>query len=83
MNNEAITVADVNGIRVQFPSIHRDVKFVYVLHESGDYHIVNDDEAEKQIDQDTENDAEEIVKEEPKAKKTRRKKTVVEEIKDE
>ena len=83
MNNEAITVADVDGIHVQFPSIHRDAQYVSVFHEGGDFHIVDDDEAEKLIDQETVKPEEEAVEAEPPKKRTRRKKTVVEETQDE
>lgn len=82
MNNEVITVADVDGIHVQFPSIHRDAKYVFVFHEGGDFHIVDDGEAEKLIDQNAYNAITETV-EPQKPKKSRRKKTVVEETKDE
>ena len=82
MNNEAITVADVDGIYVQFPSIHRDAKYVFVFHEGGDFHIVDDSEAEKPIDQNANNTIMETV-EPQRTKKSRRKKTVVEETKDE
>lgn len=82
MNNEAITVADVDGIYVQFPSIHSNAKYVFVFHDGGDFHIVDDGEAEKLIDQNANNTIMETV-EPQRTKKSRRKKTVVEETKDE
>jgi len=79
MNNEAVTVANVDGIHVQFPSIHRKADYVSVYHDGGDFHIVDDAEAEKPNEQNTAS----VAAEPAKKAKPKRKKTVVEETKDE
>lgn len=43
LNNDAVTVATYDGIDVQFPSIRKDVKSVFVNYEDGKYTIVEKD----------------------------------------
>ena len=43
LNNEAVTVVRFDNIEIQFPSIHRNVMYVRVLHKNGEYSIVDDD----------------------------------------
>lgn len=43
LNNDAVTVVTYDGIDVQFPSIHKDVKSVFVNYEDGKYTIVEKD----------------------------------------
>lgn len=41
INNDCVTVAVYNDIKIQFPSIHRDAKTVFVSYESDRYKIVD------------------------------------------
>ena len=41
INNEAVTVAKFGETSVQFPSIHRDAKTIFVSYENGSYQIVD------------------------------------------
>lgn len=41
LNNEAVTVARYGNTDIQFPSIHRDAKTVFVNCEDGKYSIVD------------------------------------------
>lgn len=41
INNEAVTVAKFGETSVQFPSIHRDAKTVFVSYENDRYKIVD------------------------------------------
>lgn len=75
VNNDAVTVAIFNGVSVQFPSIRRNAKTVYVKSENGKYSIV--DELTESIDNTAEESAEEEIVSKPKKK--RAKKTTVEE----
>lgn len=47
LNNEACTVIDVDGKKVQVPPIHRNVSTVKVVVEKGRYHVVCDDYVER------------------------------------
>lgn len=48
LNNEAVTVVKFNNIEVQLPSIHKDVKNIYVKYDNDRYAIVeNIEEYEK------------------------------------
>lgn len=42
LNNEAVTVARYGNTDIQFPSIHRDAKTVFVNYEDGKYSIVDE-----------------------------------------
>lgn len=42
LNNEAVTVVCFGDVEIQFPSIHRDVKYLRVLYKNGRYSIVDD-----------------------------------------
>lgn len=42
LNNEAVTVVRYGNIDIQFPSIHRNVKTVFVNYEDGKYSIVDE-----------------------------------------
>lgn len=41
INNDCVTVAVYNDIKIQFPSIHRDAKTVFVSYENDRYKIVD------------------------------------------
>lgn len=41
LNNDAVTVVTYDGVDVQFPSIHKDAKTVFVNYEDGKYTIVD------------------------------------------
>jgi hypothetical protein len=41
LNNEAVTVVQFDGIEVQFPSIRKNDKTVFVKYEDGNYSIVD------------------------------------------
>lgn len=41
LNNEAVTVVKFGDIDIQFPSIHKDVKTVFVNFQDGEYSIVD------------------------------------------
>ena len=43
LNNDAATVATYDDVDVQFPSIHKDAKTVFVNYEDGKYTIVDKD----------------------------------------
>lgn len=47
LNNEACTVIDVDGKKVQIPPIHRNASTVKVVFEKGRYHVVGDDYVER------------------------------------
>jgi hypothetical protein len=42
LNNDCVTVVVVDGVEVQFPSIRRNAKTVYVKSDSGKYSIVDE-----------------------------------------
>lgn len=42
LNNEAVTVVRYGDIDIQFPSINKDVKKVFVNYEDGKYSIVDE-----------------------------------------
>lgn len=48
LNNEAVTVIRFDDIEVQLPSIHKNVKSVYVKYDDGKYTIVENIEDEKE-----------------------------------
>lgn len=48
LNNEAVTVVRFDNIEVQLPSIHKDVKSVYVKYDNGRYTVVENIEDEKE-----------------------------------
>jgi len=41
LNNKAVTVVKFDGKEIQFPSIHRNAKTVFVKFDNGSYSIVN------------------------------------------
>lgn len=43
LNNEAVTVVRYDDIDIQFPSIHKESKYVRVLFQDGKYRIVDAD----------------------------------------
>lgn len=43
LNNDAVTVVAFGDVDIQFPSIHRDAKRVYVSFANGKYNIVPDE----------------------------------------
>lgn len=43
LNNEAVTVVRFGNIDIQFPSVHKETKFVRVLYQGGKYRIVDSD----------------------------------------
>lgn len=47
LNNEACTVIDVDGKKVQIPPILRKASTVKVIVEKGRYHVVGDDYVER------------------------------------
>lgn len=49
LNNEAITVFDYDGIKVQVPSIHRETRTIRVLAKNGIYSVVDDNYIEPDI----------------------------------
>ena len=58
MSNEAVTVARYDGIDIQFPSIGKDVKTVFVNKDGdGSYHIADGIETEA-VDAETPDEAE-------------------------
>lgn len=42
LNNEAVTVVKYDGKDIQFPSIHKDAKKIFVNYENGKYSIVDE-----------------------------------------
>ena len=42
INNEAVTVIDYDGKKVQLPSIHREAKTVKVISQNGKYTVVDE-----------------------------------------
>lgn len=66
INNEIVTVVDYEGISVQFPTIKKDVKTVYVKNTNGKYKIVDKDEYENSL---RETEKTEVVVEKKTAKK--------------
>lgn len=66
INNEAVTVIDYDGVKVQVPSIHREAKTVKVIVKDGKYIVVDD------------NYIEPVVKPTAKPKKKTTKKTTLE-----
>lgn len=48
LNNEAVTVVKFDNIEVQLPSIHKDVKSVYVKYDNNRYTVVENIEDEKE-----------------------------------
>lgn len=56
VNNDDVTVAKFDEISVQFPSIHREAKTVFVSYENGRYKIVDkpsEEPAEAPIEEST------------------------------
>lgn len=49
INNDAVTVINYDGVKVQIPSIHRDAKTVNVVFENNKYIVVGDDYVEPNI----------------------------------
>lgn len=49
LNNKAVTVVKFDNIEIQFPSIHKDAKTVFVKFEDGKYTIVENIEEEKVV----------------------------------
>lgn len=47
LNNEACTVIDVDGKKVQIPPIRREAAAVKVIVEKGTYQVVDDDYVER------------------------------------
>lgn len=43
INNDAVTVINYDGVKVQIPSIHKDAKTVNVILENNKYIVVGDD----------------------------------------
>lgn len=43
LNNEAVTVVRFDNIDIQFPSIHKESKYVRVLFKDGKYKVVDSD----------------------------------------
>ena len=41
INNDSVTVAVYDDIKIQFPSIHRDAKTVFISYENDRYKIVD------------------------------------------
>lgn len=69
LNNEAVTVVRYDDIDIQFPSIYKDVKTVFVKYENGKYSIVDEKDAIFEIAQ-------------PKKKKATKKTTIEENVTD-
>lgn len=46
INNEAVTVIDYDGIKVQIPSIKRTVDSVMIVKQNGKYNVVDDNYTE-------------------------------------
>ncbi len=67
LNNEAVTVVRFDGKDIQFPSIHKDTKTVFVKYENGKYSIVDEKDAMLDIAQ-------------PKKKKATKKTTIEENV---
>jgi len=49
LNNKAVTVVRFDNIEIQFPSINKDAKTVFVKHEDGKYTIVENIEIEEEV----------------------------------
>lgn len=49
LNNKAVTVVGFDDIEIQFPSVNKDVKTVFVKYENGKYTIVENIEEEKVV----------------------------------
>ena len=49
LNNEAVTVVDYDGTKVQIPAIHRDAKTVKVILKNGRYTVVDDNYKEPEL----------------------------------
>lgn len=49
-NNDAVTVVLFGETEIQFPSIHKNVKTVYVCSSKEGYHIVDAEVCEKHIE---------------------------------
>lgn len=75
INNEAVTVIDYDGVKVQIPAINRIAKSVNVIAENGIYSVINDDYVENDILTDEQNTAQS----KSKKKTTRTKKTTLDE----
>lgn len=50
LNNEVVTVVDYDGVKVQFPSIHKNSKTVNVIYKNGQYIIVEEDYIEPTVE---------------------------------
>lgn len=53
INNDDVTVARYDNIDIQFPSVHEDVKVVYVDCENGKYKIVTETDFKNQNEKKT------------------------------
>lgn len=53
INNDDVTVAQYDNIDIQFPSVHEDVKVVYVDCENGRYKIVTETDFKNQNEKKT------------------------------
>jgi len=56
LNNELVTVVDVNGSLVQIPAIHRKASEVNILIKNGQFNVVDDNYVEpKNVDEQIDN----------------------------
>lgn len=58
MSNEAVTVARYDGIDIQFPSVGKDVKTVFVNKDGDGYYRIADDIETEVVDAETPDEAE-------------------------